>query len=140
MLLARGSVIALQLESKINNNLHANAQAHENLLALLQRTQVVVLEAAEVVPRVMTVTAWLVESITEGRTTTIRRHESERSGSRARTRRITWRCRSCSRTNRCMWMPRRHQVTVELPYHRRLAPKHRATRRHHCHTFEKFAS
>uniref|UniRef100_A0A8D8H3H4 (northern house mosquito) hypothetical protein n=1 Tax=Culex pipiens TaxID=7175 RepID=A0A8D8H3H4_CULPI len=94
MLLARGSVIALQLESKINNNLHANAQAHENLLALLRRTQVVVLEAAEVVPRVMTVTMWLVES------TTIRRRESERSGSRARTRRITWHCRSVYARNK----------------------------------------
>uniref|UniRef100_A0A8D8A774 (northern house mosquito) hypothetical protein n=1 Tax=Culex pipiens TaxID=7175 RepID=A0A8D8A774_CULPI len=93
MLLARRSVIAQQLESKINNNLHANAQAHENLLELL-RTRVVVLEAAEVVPRVMMVTVWLVESITEGHTTTIRRRESERSGSRPRTRRITWRCRS----------------------------------------------
>ncbi|XP_039446892.1 uncharacterized protein LOC120426224 [Culex pipiens pallens] len=94
MLLAGGSVIAQQLEAKINNNLHANAQAHENLLELLRRTRVVVLEAAEVVPRVMTATVWLVESITEGRTTTIRRRESERSGYRARTRRITWRCRN----------------------------------------------
>ncbi|XP_039448461.1 uncharacterized protein LOC120427648 [Culex pipiens pallens] len=107
MLLAGGSVIAQQLEAKINNNLHANAQAHENLLELLRRTRVVVLEAAEVVPRVMTATVWLVEGTTEGRTTTIKRRKSEEVGASdtVPADHMALPERLCSRANRCMWMP-----------------------------------